>query len=251
MSPTSEQTQPSTPQSVSPADALSPSPVHSSSSNLIPPPRFYHDPVLLDRIQQLEKEVQQLSGHVKMVELELQNEKRKSNQRDGRASKRRKVNVEERMLTSAEGKRLAAEKDAEHVGKAQKKKEAERIRKEKEVARDQQRRAPPDEPFVGSLASKNKADLQEIAGALSLPVDCTKGELIQRINSFDSNPLQRISSQFSGLFNRRAQRRCPKETEILHPAASTSQNLPQHTHRPLADNIQLVNLPNVSYHLHL
>jgi hypothetical protein len=64
------------------------------------------------------------------------------------------------VLTSAEGKRLATEKDAEHIAKAQKKKEVERIRKEKEVARDQQRRARhPDEPFVGSLASKKKSRL--------------------------------------------------------------------------------------------
>lgn len=237
MSPTPEQAQSPT---VSPADA--PSPVNPSLSGPIPPARFYHDPVLFDRIQQLEKEVQRLSGHVKMVELELQNEKRKSNQRDDRASKRRKLNVEARVLTSAEGRRIAAEKDAERVAKAQKKKEAERIRKEKEVARDQQRRArPSDEPFVGSLASKNKADLQEIAGALSLPEDGTKDALIQRINSFfDSNPLQRISPRFSGLFNRRAQRRCPRETENTHPVASTSQN----THQPLIDNI--VNLPNFS-----
>jgi hypothetical protein len=181
-----------------------------------------------------------------MVELELSNEKRKSNQQDSRASKRRKLNVEARVLTSAEGKRLAAEKDAAHVAKAQKKKDAERLRKEKEVARDQQRRAhPSDEPFVGSLASKNKADLQEIAGALNLPEDGTKDALIQRINSFfDSNPLQRVSARFSGLFNRRTQRRCPQETENPNPVASTSQNLLQHTYRPLADNI--VNLPNFS-----
>jgi hypothetical protein len=50
--------------------------------------RFYHDPVLFDRISQLEMQVQKLSGQVKMVELELQNEKQKSNQRDGQASKR-------------------------------------------------------------------------------------------------------------------------------------------------------------------
>jgi hypothetical protein len=36
-------------------------------------------------------QVQQHSGHVKMIKLELQNEKRKANQRDGRASKRHKL----------------------------------------------------------------------------------------------------------------------------------------------------------------
>jgi hypothetical protein len=67
MSPTSEQ-QSSMPQASS--TNSTPFPV-----GPIPPIRFYHDPVLFDRIQQLEHEVQRLSGHVKMVELELQNEK--------------------------------------------------------------------------------------------------------------------------------------------------------------------------------
>lgn len=85
--------------------------------------------------------------------------------------------------------------DAERIAKVQKKKEAERRRKEKEIARNQQCQAhSADEPFVGSLGSKNKADLQEIAGVLSLSEDGTKDTLIQRINSFfDSNPLQRDS----------------------------------------------------------
>jgi hypothetical protein len=111
------------------------------SSNLphlvAPTAQPYHDPVLFDRICQLETQMQRLSGHVKMVELKLQNEKRKGNLRDGRASKRRKLNVEARVLTSAEGKRLAAEKEVEQVAKMQKKKEMEMVRKEKEAERDQ------------------------------------------------------------------------------------------------------------------
>lgn len=183
-----------------------------------------------------------------MVELELQNEKRRSNQRDGRASKRRKLNVEARVLTSAEGMRLAAEKDEERIVKAQKKKETERRRKEKEVARDQQRQARlPDQPFTGSLASKNKGDLQEIAGALNLSEDGTKNALILRINSFfDSHPLERETPQFSGLFYRASGRR-HLGTENAHPVASTSQ-LPLHNvhaaHQPLVTNI--TNLPNIS-----
>lgn len=246
--PNQAQSSPQPVSQLSPADPRSPSPVHSTQATIFslsgptPPVRFYHDRILLDRIQKLEKGVQQLSGHIKMVELELQNTKQKSNQQDGRASKRRKLNVEARVLTSAEGKKLAAEK--EHVAKVQKKKEAERFRKEKEVARDQRRRArPPDDPFIGSLSSKNKADLQEIAGALSLPKYGTKDALILRINAFfDSNPVQRSSLQFSGLFNRRAPRQSPQETENPHPVASTTQSTL--AHRPLADNI--INLPNVS-----
>jgi hypothetical protein len=61
-------------------------------------------------------EVQQLSGNVKMVELELKNENRKYNKWDARERKRRKLIVETRVLTSAEGMR-----DAEGIEKAQKK----------------------------------------------------------------------------------------------------------------------------------
>ena len=207
--------------------------------------RFYHDPVLFDRILQLEGQVQQLSGHVKMVKVELQNEKRKSNERDGRASKRRKLNVEARVLTSAEGRRFAEEKEAEQAAKAQKKRDAAIRRKEKEVERDRQHRARgPDAPFTGSLTSKNKPDLKEIAAALDITEDGTKDALIQHINAFfDSNPSLRESPRFSGLFHR-ASRRHPRETENTQPTPSTSQIAPRFTPTTplLATNI--INLPN-------
>jgi hypothetical protein len=90
----------------------------------IPATQFYHDPVLFAQISHLEASLKQLTGHVKMVKLELQNEKCKNNQHDGRPSKWQKLNVEARVLTSAEGKQLAAEKDAERAAKEQKKKDA-------------------------------------------------------------------------------------------------------------------------------
>ena len=77
--------------------------------------QFYHDPVLFEWISYLEANMEQLNGQVKMVQLELQNEKQKNNQHDSRASKRWKLNVEAWVLTSAEGKQLAAEKDAERA----------------------------------------------------------------------------------------------------------------------------------------
>ncbi len=91
VSPIAEQSQPQSAPSTSTTDPPSPvgttQPTPSNSLIPIPSHRFYHDPILFERIRQLEKEVQQLSGHVKMVEFELQNEKRKSNERDSRASK--------------------------------------------------------------------------------------------------------------------------------------------------------------------
>jgi hypothetical protein len=50
--------------------ADTPSPITGADPLIsIPSQQFYHDPVLFERIQTLEKEVQRLSGHVKMVEL--------------------------------------------------------------------------------------------------------------------------------------------------------------------------------------
>ena len=60
--------------------------------------------------------------------------------------------------------RRLAEKDAERAAKAQRKKEVASQRKEKEAERLQQRRdRPVDAPFTGSLNSKNRPDLQEVA----------------------------------------------------------------------------------------
>ena len=223
--------------------------VNSNLPHLVAPTaQPYHDPVLFDHICQLETQVQRLSGHIKMVELELQNEKRKGNLRDGRASKRRKLNVEARVLTSAEGKRLAAEKEAERVAKMQKKKETEMVRKEKEAERDQQRQAQgPNAPFMGSLSSKNKPDLQEIAAALGLSEDGTKNALMQRINAcFNSNPLLHDGPRFSGLFHRAPKRRHQvADLENTHPMASISPKPFHNTMRnPLTTDI--VNLPDTS-----
>jgi hypothetical protein len=72
----------------SPSPTSSPVVSASLSCPVTPGPMQYsHNPVLFDCICELEKQVQLLLGHVKMVELELQNEKWKSNQWNGRASK--------------------------------------------------------------------------------------------------------------------------------------------------------------------
>ena len=82
-------------------------PTQISSLPPIPMTQFYHDPVLFEWISYLEANMEQLNGQVKMVQLELQNEKQKNNQHDSRARKWWKLNVEAWVLTSAEGKQLA------------------------------------------------------------------------------------------------------------------------------------------------
>jgi hypothetical protein len=89
----------------------------------IPPAQFYHDPVLFTQISQLKSNMAALQGHLKMVELELQNEKCKNNEQANKLSKRQKLNMEAQVLTLVEGKQLAVEKDAERKAKEQKKKD--------------------------------------------------------------------------------------------------------------------------------
>jgi hypothetical protein len=223
-----------------------PPPCHCSQSRLvlissaIPPQQFYHNPGLFARMQYLEERVEKLTAHAKMSDFEGLNLKRKLNHRTGQASKRRKLNVEARVLTSVEGRQLAEEKDAERTAKEQKKKDAEQRRKEKEVERIQHRlNRPPDAPFTGSLGSKNRPDLQEIAGALGLPETGTKEALTQSIKAhFDSNLSLRDLPRFSGLFNR-ATRRRPRELEnqLSMPVASTSQNTLPQQREPLSTNL--------------
>ena len=197
-----------------------------SSRSILAARQFYYDPTLYKRVMQLEEHIQQLSGRVKMIEAELHSEKRRSNQRDGRASKRRKLNVEARVL----------EKETERAAKAQEHKDAEIRRKHQALEREQQRRdCPADQPFTGALSSKKKPDLQEIAGALDLSEDGTKEVLISRINEFfEQKPDHCNMPRFSGLFNRTSKRRAlPAET----PIPSTSNLLQHHPHQPLAMNI--------------
>ena len=73
----------------------------------------------------------------------------------------------------------------------------------------------------GSLTSKNKGDLQEIAGALSLSEDGTAKDLQARIVAhFDANSHLRNSPLFTGLFNR---------IRVSSTTNPTNETLPQHS----------------------
>ena len=202
-----------------PAQPPSMQPQSSSLTSPISPVLFYSDCILtfsfvlrftspIARIKDMEVEVDRLTGLCKRQISELRTIKRRA--------------------------RRLAEKDAERAAKAQRKKEVASQRKEKEAERLQQRRdRPVDAPFTGSLNSKNRPDLQEVAGALGLPETGTKEVLLRSINAyFEANPEVRDSSRFSGLF-KRATRRQPCTDENGRPMASTSYIQPE----PLATNV--------------
>jgi hypothetical protein len=55
---------------------------------------------------------------------------------------------------------------------------------------EQRRQRDPNEPFTGALATKTKADLQDIAHALELTIDGQKKDLLARLNAhFDENSI--------------------------------------------------------------
>ena len=111
--------------------------------------------------------------------------------------------------------------------------------KQKENDREQQwRNRAPDTPFTGSLSSKSKPDLQEIAGTLFLAEEGTKEVLICKINTFFvSHPHICDSNRFRGLFNHVHKQWIDLDmnnaTQILTPDNSS--------HLPLITNV--TNLP--------
>ncbi|KAJ7107117.1 hypothetical protein C8R44DRAFT_885781 [Mycena epipterygia] len=164
-----------------------------------------------------------------MMEYELATQKRKLNARDGKASKRRKLNAEARVLNSVEGRRLAAEDDAQRAAKDKKKDDSAERRKNKENTRDRNRQTrDPDAPFTGLLTAKNKDDLMDIAWAVKLPEDGTKAVLLERLEQyFRHHTAEHDSPKFAGLFTRapRGRRAAPATVENP-PHASTSQIAP-------------------------
>jgi hypothetical protein len=95
---------------------------------------------------------------------------------------------------------------------------------------------------VGALSSKNKADLQDIADALSLTEDGTKEVLVRRINTFfDSHPHIRNSDRFVGLFSRASRRRADMNDAAQTQAFPNLPSTPSAPQFPLTTNI--ANMP--------
>ncbi|KAJ7779398.1 hypothetical protein DFH07DRAFT_688773, partial [Mycena maculata] len=154
--------------------------------------------------------------------------------RDERSSKKQKLNVEARLLTSVEGKRLAAARDLEWAAKEKKKSDGDKRRREKENARNQNRQnCDPDAAFTGLLTAKNKDDLMDIAWSLDLPEDGMKLALLERINTyFRHHTDERDSPKYAGLFTWAARGRRAAVSDAAVPAlgppqASTS-HIPVH-----------------------
>ena len=220
-------------------------PFSSFSLATIPPSRFYSKapkPAHRGRdteayIRALEGEAavlrhenEELATHAVLAFDQVRNLKRRLN---GKASnsKRRKLNTDSRWLNSADALAQCEREEAEAEAEAARKQAKANEKQAQEKERQQQReRRDPNEPFVGSLNSRKKADLQDIAYALGLEIEGRVEDLKSSINAyFDENEEQRTSPRFIGLFPQLAwqarQVALPAYASLAAPVA-TSASLP-------------------------
>ena len=140
-------------------------------------------------------------------------------------------------MTSAEG--LAA---AEAQEKERKKQEARDKQLEQETERARLRtERDPNQPFVGTLASKKKDELQDVAWALGLPENGTKAEITDRINRyFNDNQQLKTDCRYEGLFTSGRNRTRSRPTSDKNTGASSMSshptNAPRYPLHPIPPN---------------
>ncbi|CAK5282967.1 unnamed protein product, partial [Mycena citricolor] len=142
----------------------SPPPCQNSNLPSIMPSNFYYNAALFERIKDLETRMHAMEAHMTLLDT-----------RSNQPSKKRKLNVDARCLTSEEGRELAAQQEEERSAKAQEKADNAAQAKKKEidaVVRRQTRDA--NEPFVGLLTSRSKELLVDVAFDLQLPQEKLK-----------------------------------------------------------------------------
>jgi hypothetical protein len=177
---------------------------------------------LISQNEALASRVTFLEAHCALAVSEIRDLKWRMNARNTKTKKKKKLNVLARCLNSDEGLDACDQRDEEDRQKQARKEEsaARKLAKEQERERARAARGPV-EAYMGSLASKSKPDLQEIAEALALPKDGTKQDLQTRINAhFDAHPRFKEDPKYIGLFIRTRGQKRPAQ------AISNDQNSP-------------------------
>jgi len=171
---------------------------------------------LENTVSSLTSEVRTLGAQCAMAADEVKDLKRKLYARENKARKRPKLKTDARCLTSGEGRRLAMEHETAKAAEQQKKTAARERRAAQDAEREQQRRErDPKQAFSGSLSSKNKPDLQDVAHALQLDIAGTKKDLVDRITAhFNAHPEKKTEAQYEGIFN---SRRRPRNDDNVPP----------------------------------
>jgi uncharacterized protein YaiL (DUF2058 family) len=139
----------------------------------------------------------------------------------------RRIYTKSRVVTSEEGRAEAAAQQAEQLAK-EKEAEDKRTQKAAAAAESQARRVAQGDniEFKGSLLSRNKDALKDIAHALNISLDGTKNELNDRIlGHLAIHPELKADKRFTGLYTTRArgQKRPLDETQPTDAAPPPSQ----------------------------
>ena len=191
-------------------------PAESVTAVPIPPSRFYSKVPATTRrgqdteayILELEKEVSalrrenvELATHATLAFDHVRGLKHHLNVK-APSSKRQKLNTNSRWLNSEEGLAEAERQEAEEKEKAAEKQARSDQRQAEEKERQRQREhRNPNEPFVGALNSRKKAELQDIAYALGLDINGRVDDLKSKINThFEQHEELCTSAHYIGLF---------------------------------------------------
>jgi hypothetical protein len=134
-------------------------------------------------------------------------------------SKRRKLNVDSRWLNSEEGLAQCEKQEAEERAETKRKQARADERQAAENERQSQReKMDPNQPFVGALNSRKKADLQDIAYSLGLDIEGKVDEIKSRISEyFNTHEDRHTSPRYIGLYPQLARQNHTPQLHIPTP----------------------------------
>jgi len=171
---------------------------------------------LQDKINQLEAHFEALQSRCHLALEELTGLKRKLNTPENESRKRAKTNVDTRVLTSTDVRdNLKKEEEVAEI--------AEQVTTQAAEPEGQLREHG---PFTGSLSSKTKSGLLDVAQALQLTTTGTRKEVLERIRAhLIAHPEKMVDPTFAGLFISR-RRPTNDENPSRPPSAAPSDPAP-------------------------
>lgn len=186
------------------------------------------------RIRTLQKELEYIRAQRDAAEMHAVFAQRESalwkyrfNKKQEKAVKgrSRRFHTKGRVVTNHEG-RQDARQEHEKRREKERKETASKAQKAAKQKEDLLRRAiqGSTREFTGSLASKNKTNLEDLADALGLDIQGTKAVLVARITDHFSNfPRFKEDPRFRGMFERttRGRKRLEPDDENMHLPADT------------------------------
>ncbi|KAG6874107.1 hypothetical protein C0992_008100, partial [Termitomyces sp. T32_za158] len=145
------------------------------------------------------------------------------------------------VMTSDEGLQEAEQEQAKHE-------EKERVKMQKKAQKDtaekenlvRQTTKGAQMIFAGSLGTKNKTDLQDLALVLGLSLKGKKIDLQQRIeDKFNDHPELKVEPRFSGLFRRSQKQPAPSNDDTVVASNNLPESQPplQCCHFNITDNL--------------